>query len=40
MKRWIGNIAALAGSALLMAAGFEVACRTVVDTGLQYHIEM
>ena len=40
MKRWIGNIAALAGSALLMAATFEVACRTVVDTGLQYHIEM
>lgn len=40
MKRWLGNFLALAGSAAVMAAGFEVACRTVLDTGVQYHLEM
>jgi len=40
MKRWFGNLLALAFSAVFMAAVFEVACRTVVDTGLQYHLEM
>ena len=40
MKRWLGNVLALAGSAAVMAAGFEIACRTVLDTGTQYHLEM
>jgi lysophospholipase L1-like esterase len=40
MKRWLGNLLALSGSALLMAAFFEIACRTVLDTGMQYHLEM
>jgi len=40
MKRWLGNVVALSGSALLMAGFFELACRTVLDTGMQYHLEM
>jgi len=40
MKRWLGNVLALIGSAAVMAASFEIACRTVVDTGMQYHLEM
>ena len=40
MKQWLGNLLALAGSAVFMAAVFELACRTVVNTGMQYHIEM
>ncbi len=40
MKRWFGNIAALALSALVMAGLFELACRTVINTGTQYHLEM
>ncbi len=40
MKRWMGNLGAFAGSAAVMALLFELACRTVLNTGSQYHIEM
>ena len=40
MKRWIGNLAALAVSGVVMAGVFELACRTVVNSGMQYDIEM
>ncbi len=40
MKRWFGNLVALLLSAVLMAALFEVVCRTVLNTGTQYHLEM
>ncbi len=40
MKRWLGNFLALVLSALFMAGLFEVACRTVINSGTQYHIEM
>ena len=40
MKRVLGNIVAFIISALVMAAVFEIACRTVLDTGMQYHLEM
>ena len=40
MTRWFGNLMALAVSLLLMAGLFELACRTVINTGLQYHLEM
>lgn len=40
MKRWLGNVAALVGSAAVMALVFELACRTVLNSGSQYHIEM
>lgn len=40
MKRWLGNLAALLGSAAVMALVFEGLCRTVLNSGTQYHIEM
>lgn len=40
MKKVLANTALLAVTVLLMAAMFEVACRTVANTGLQYDIEM
>ncbi len=40
MKRWFGNLLALGLSPVFMAGVFELACRTVVDTGMQYHLEM
>jgi lysophospholipase L1-like esterase len=40
MNRWIGNLGAFAGSAAVMALLFELVCRTVLNTGSQYHIEM
>lgn len=40
MNRWLGNLAAFAGSAAVMALLFELACRTVLNSGTQYHIEM
>ncbi len=40
MKKFLGNTALLLVSVLVMAGLFEIACRTVVNTGLQYDIEM
>jgi lysophospholipase L1-like esterase len=40
LKKLLGNIALFFISILVMAALFEVACRTVVNTGLQYDLEM
>lgn len=40
MKKVFANAALLAVTILVMAGVFEVACRTVVNTGLQYDIEM
>ncbi len=40
MKKFLANIALFAVTVLVMAGMFEVACRTVADTGLQYDIEM
>jgi lysophospholipase L1-like esterase len=40
MNRSSGNLLAFVISFLLMAGLFEVACRTVLNTGLQYHLEM
>ena len=40
MKKLLGNTALVLVSVLVMAAAFEIACRTVVNTGLQYDIEM
>ena len=40
MRQWVGNLLALIFSAAFMAAMFEIACRTVVDSGTQYHLEM
>ena len=40
MKWWFYNFLVLVVSIVLMAALFETICRTVLDTGLQYHLEM
>lgn len=40
MNRWFGNFLALAVSVFVMAAAFEAACRTLIDSGRQYHLEM
>ena len=40
MKRVLGNALALVGSLAVMALFFELACRTALNTGTQYHIEM
>lgn len=40
MKRFLTNVAVLAATVVVMAAAFELACRTVADTGMQYDIEM
>ena len=40
MKKLFANILLLLGTVLVMAGMFEVACRTVADTGVQYDIEM
>ncbi len=40
MKKFLANAALVAGTVLVMAGLFEVACRTVANTGLQYDIEM
>jgi lysophospholipase L1-like esterase len=40
VKRWIGNFAALVVSLAVMAGIYELACRTIADTGMQYEIEM
>lgn len=39
-KRFLANAALVAATVLMMAGAFEVACRTVADTGTQYDIEM
>ncbi len=40
MKKFLANAAVLAVTVLVMVGLFEVACRTVADTGMQYDIEM
>lgn len=40
MKKFFANVAVLAVTVLVMAGLFEIACRTVANTGLQYDIEM
>jgi len=40
MRRWLGNFLLALVSLALMVGVFEVLCRTVVNTGTEYHIEM
>jgi lysophospholipase L1-like esterase len=40
MKRFFVNTAVLLVSVAVMAGLFEIACRTILNTGRQYHIEM
>ena len=40
MKKFFANVALLAVTVLVMAGIFEIACRTVANTGMQYDIEM
>ena len=40
MKKLLGNTALIVVTVVMMAGVFELACRTVANTGLQYDIEM
>lgn len=40
MKKFFANAVLVAATVLVMAGFFEIACRTVADTGVQYDIEM
>jgi lysophospholipase L1-like esterase len=40
MKSWLANAVLILGTLVVMAGVLEAMCRTVIDTGLNYHIEM